>query len=101
MCIRDRWDLMKLCLIFCLYYSFRYNANPSLVLFLMHICNNFREIRNVIAYVVLCSCAYLLIIGSNLQVKSMVEGKDRRPELGYKLALELKKKLIAEEENEN
>lgn len=25
------------------------------------------------------------------QVKAMVEGRDRRPELGYKLAMELKK----------
>lgn len=25
-----------------------------------------------------------------LQVKAMVEGRDRRPELGYKLAMELK-----------
>lgn len=41
-----------------------------------------------------------VIVTSN-QVKSMVEGKDRRPELGYKLALELKKKMLAEEENEN
>lgn len=40
-------------------------------------------------------------IVNHLQVKSMVEGKDRRPELGYKLALELKKKVLAEEENEN
>lgn len=26
------------------------------------------------------------------QVKAMIEGRDRRPELGYKLALELRKK---------
>ncbi|XP_065223648.1 nicotinamidase [Planococcus citri] len=34
-----------------------------------------------------------VVINSN-QVKAMVEGKDRRPELGYKLAIELKKKLL-------
>ncbi|XP_018397915.1 PREDICTED: uncharacterized protein LOC108775939 [Cyphomyrmex costatus] len=39
------------------------------------------------------------VIGSNgvivnsSQVKAMVEGRDRRPELGYKLALEIKQKL--------
>ncbi|XP_031844342.1 nicotinamide amidase [Nomia melanderi] len=33
-----------------------------------------------------------VIVNSN-QVKAMVEGKDRRPELGYKLALEIKEKL--------
>lgn len=51
----------------------------------------------------MCSCAQFTNIhyDYNLQVKSMVEGKDRRPELGYKLALELKKKILAEEENEN
>lgn len=30
-----------------------------------------------------------VIVNSN-QVKAMVEGRDRRPELGYKLAMELK-----------
>lgn len=30
-----------------------------------------------------------VIVGSS-QVKAMVEGRDRRPELGYKLAMELK-----------
>jgi len=29
----------------------------------------------------------------HIQVKAMVEGRDRRPELGLKLALELKKEL--------
>ncbi|KAG8228747.1 hypothetical protein J437_LFUL009669 [Ladona fulva] len=32
------------------------------------------------------------VIVNSSQVKAMVEGRDRRPELGYKLALELKKK---------
>uniref|UniRef100_A0A1B6M159 nicotinamidase n=1 Tax=Graphocephala atropunctata TaxID=36148 RepID=A0A1B6M159_9HEMI len=45
-----------------------------------------------------------VIVNSN-QVKAMVEGRDRRPELGYKLALELKAKLKALDndnpENEN
>lgn len=31
-----------------------------------------------------------------LQVKAMVEGRDRRPELGMKLALELKAKANAD-----
>ncbi|XP_046818346.1 uncharacterized protein LOC124423974 isoform X1 [Vespa crabro] len=35
------------------------------------------------------------IIVNSSQVKAMVEGRDRRPELGYKLALEIKKKLSA------
>lgn len=30
------------------------------------------------------------VIVNSSQVKAMVEGRDRRPELGYKLALELK-----------
>lgn len=30
------------------------------------------------------------------QVKSMVEGRDRRPELGYKLALEIEKSMVKE-----
>ncbi|XP_018361796.1 PREDICTED: uncharacterized protein LOC108760379 isoform X2 [Trachymyrmex cornetzi] len=44
------------------------------------------------------------VIGSNgvivnsSQVKAMVEGRDRRPELGYKLALEIKQKLSLGEE---
>ncbi|XP_012176252.2 uncharacterized protein LOC100650841 [Bombus terrestris] len=33
------------------------------------------------------------VIVNSSQVKAMVEGKDRRPELGYKLALEIKRKL--------
>lgn len=33
-----------------------------------------------------------VIVNSN-QVKAMVEGRDRRPELGYKLAMEIKEKL--------
>uniref|UniRef100_A0A0A9XRM6 nicotinamidase n=1 Tax=Lygus hesperus TaxID=30085 RepID=A0A0A9XRM6_LYGHE len=33
------------------------------------------------------------VIVNTDEVKAMVEGRDRRPELGYKLALELKKKL--------
>ncbi|CAH1402587.1 unnamed protein product [Nezara viridula] len=33
------------------------------------------------------------------QVKGMVEGRDRRPELGYKLAMELKRKREEEESN--
>lgn len=43
------------------------------------------------------------VIGSNgvivnsSQVKAMVEGRDRRPELGYKLALEIKQKLSDDE----
>lgn len=28
-----------------------------------------------------------------VQVRAMVEGRDRRPELGFKLAMELKKEL--------
>jgi hypothetical protein len=36
-------------------------------------------------------CLFLTyILQSLLQVKAMVEGRDRRPELGYKLAMELK-----------
>lgn len=30
------------------------------------------------------------VIVNSSQVKAMVEGRDRRPELGYKLAMELK-----------
>ncbi|XP_015177346.1 PREDICTED: uncharacterized protein LOC107066855 [Polistes dominula] len=33
------------------------------------------------------------VIVNSSQVKAMVEGRDRRPELGYKLALEIKQKL--------
>ncbi|XP_061929361.1 uncharacterized protein LOC107997117 [Apis cerana] len=33
------------------------------------------------------------VIVNSSQVKAMVEGKDRRPELGYKLAIEIKQKL--------
>ncbi|KAF3430782.1 hypothetical protein E2986_00348 [Frieseomelitta varia] len=33
------------------------------------------------------------VIVNSSQVKAMVEGKDRRPELGYKLAIEIKRKL--------
>ncbi|XP_034194334.1 nicotinamide amidase [Osmia lignaria lignaria] len=33
------------------------------------------------------------VIVNSSQVKAMVEGRDRRPELGYKLALEIKRKL--------
>lgn len=33
------------------------------------------------------------VIINSSQVKAMMEGKDRRPELGYKLALEIKRKL--------
>lgn len=32
----------------------------------------------------------ICIIFPSLQVKAMAEGRDRRPELGYKLAMELK-----------
>ncbi|KAL1138805.1 hypothetical protein AAG570_008867 [Ranatra chinensis] len=39
-----------------------------------------------------------VIINSN-QVKAMVEGRDRRAELGYKLALELKQKLNVKKED--
>ncbi|XP_011146024.1 uncharacterized protein LOC105187116 isoform X2 [Harpegnathos saltator] len=38
------------------------------------------------------------VIVNSSQVKAMVEGKDRRPELGYKLALEIKHKLNLDEE---
>ncbi|XP_043275082.1 uncharacterized protein Naam [Venturia canescens] len=34
------------------------------------------------------------VIVNSSQVKAMIEGKDRRPELGYKLALELKNSLL-------
>lgn len=40
-----------------------------------------------------------VIINSN-EVKAMVEGRDRRPELGYKLALELKRKQEEQEEKD-
>lgn len=33
------------------------------------------------------------VIVNSCQVKAMVEGRDRRPELGYKLAMEIKKSL--------
>lgn len=33
------------------------------------------------------------VIVNSSQVKAMVEGRDRRPELGYKLAMELKATL--------
>lgn len=38
------------------------------------------------------------VIVNTDQVKAMVEGRDRRPELGYKLALELKRKREEEKE---
>ncbi|XP_020291978.1 uncharacterized protein LOC109858787 [Pseudomyrmex gracilis] len=38
------------------------------------------------------------VIINSSQVKAMVEGRDRRPELGYKLALEIKHKLNLDEE---
>lgn len=39
------------------------------------------------------------VIINSSQVKPMVEGKDRRPELGYKLALEIKGKLADASQN--
>lgn len=41
------------------------------------------------------------VIVSSYQVKAMVEGRDRRPELGYKLALELKGKNTKEKYDED
>ncbi|KAL6420454.1 hypothetical protein ACFW04_014446 [Cataglyphis niger] len=38
------------------------------------------------------------VIVNSSQVKAMVEGRDRRPELGYKLALEIKHKLRFDDE---
>ncbi|XP_067215393.1 uncharacterized protein Naam [Linepithema humile] len=38
------------------------------------------------------------VIVNSSQVKAMVEGRDRRPELGYKLALEIKHKLNLDDE---
>ncbi|KAG7197847.1 hypothetical protein KM043_001659 [Ampulex compressa] len=39
------------------------------------------------------------VIINSSQVKAMVEGKDRRPELGYKLALEIKQRLNNDDDN--
>ena len=36
-----------------------------------------------------------------LQVKAMVQGKDRRPELGWKLAVECRKKINYPAKNKN
>ena len=36
-----------------------------------------------------------------IQVKAMVQGRDRRPELGYKLALECRKNIIYPIKNKN
>lgn len=38
------------------------------------------------------------VIVNSSQVKAMMEGRDRRPELGYKLALEIKHKLRFDDE---
>lgn len=38
------------------------------------------------------------VIVNSSQVKAMVEGRDRRPELGYKLAMELKSTLKERQE---
>ena len=36
-----------------------------------------------------------------LQVKAMVQGRDRRPELGYKLAVECRRNIIYPVKNKN
>ncbi|XP_015596771.1 uncharacterized protein LOC107268477 [Cephus cinctus] len=41
------------------------------------------------------------VIVNSSQVKAMVEGRDRRPELGYKLALEIKQKLSSNDDDSN
>ena len=43
----------------------------------------------------------LLVILPFLKVKAMVQGKDRRPELGWKLAVECRKKISYPAKNKN
>ena len=37
----------------------------------------------------------------NIQVKAMVQGRDRRPELGFKLALECRRSIVYPVKNKN